>query len=138
MPVPIRRERVMADGYTQDAKKLGVDAPTFVALFNTLIDIAGWRALVDAGDDTKLNYAKRDALTLIRLGNTSPEHITALADAYMKANTWRTSPPYPKDLTEYASQLSAGVLREKQDTRQPSGREIVTLKFAKNGDDIYA
>jgi len=138
MKRPMRRERVTADGYTQDAAKLGVDAPTFVAIFNAMIDIAGWRALVDAGDDTKLNYAKRDALTLIRLGNTTPEHVRLLADAYMKANTWRGAPPYPKDLAEYASQLQAGVLREPAKERPGANREIQTVKFLAKGDDIYA
>jgi hypothetical protein len=139
MPKPMRRERVIADGYTQDAAKKGVDAPTYVAIFNELIDIAGWRALVDAGDDSKLNYAKRDALLLIDIGHKTPEHIRLLADAYMKANTWRESPPLPKDLATYASQLQAGVLREgKKESKPGANREIINVRFAKPGDDIYA
>lgn len=139
MPVPVRRERVTADGYTQDAAKCGVDAKTFVAIFNVLIDTAGWRDLVDAGSDKELNWAKESALTLVRLGNTTPEHITTLADAYRKANEWRSAPPKPKDLAEYASQLKAGVLREgKKETRPGANREIVEVRFAKIGDDIYA
>jgi phage replication O-like protein O len=138
MPKPIRRERVTADGYTQDAAKLGLDAKTFVAIFNALIDVAGWRDLVDAGADRELNWAKESALTLIRLGNTTPEHITTLGDAYRKQNDWRGSPPKPRELAEYASQLKAGVLREKQDTKPVSGREIINVRFTKPGDDIYA
>ncbi len=138
MKRPIRRERVIADGYTQDAAKEGVDAPTFVAIFNALIDAAGWRDLVDAGSDKELNWSKESALTLIRLGNKTPEDIERLADAYMKANTWRTAPPKPKDIAEYASQVKAGVLREAKPTKFESQREIVQVKFTKPGDDIYA
>jgi hypothetical protein len=137
---PVRRERVIADGYTQDAKKLGVDAESYVAIFNALIDIAGWQDLVTLGDDTKLNFAKRDALLLIGMGHKSPDDIHLLADAYMKANAhWRNTPPQPKDLAEYASQLKAGVLREgKKENRPGANREIQSVKFAKPGDDIYA
>lgn len=138
MPKPLRRERVIADGYTQDAAKLGVSAAAYVKLFNTLIDIAGWRALVDANDDTKLNYAKRDALTLIVLGYCEPDQLRELADAYMKANTWRNKPPQPKDLAEYASQKQSGVLVEPTKERPGANREIHSVKFAKPGDDIYA
>ena len=138
-PKPMRPERVTADGYTQDAAKLGVSAAAYVKLFNTLIDIAGWRALVDANDDTKLNYAKRDALTLIVLGYSEPDQVRELADAYMEANkNWRNKPPQPKDLAEYASQKQAGVLVEPTKERPGANREIHSVKFAKPGDDIYA
>jgi phage replication O-like protein O len=107
---PFRSERVTADGYTQDAAKNGIDAASFRAIFDLLIDAAGWRGLVDAGSNRELNWAKESALTLIRLGNITPEHIERLVDAYRKANDWRNTPPKPKDLAEYASQLQAGVL----------------------------
>jgi hypothetical protein len=96
----------MADGYTQDAAKEGVDAVTFRGIFDTLIDAAGWRRLVDAGDDTKLGYAKREALMLIRMGTKTVEQAAALVDAYRAANEWRTNPPKPSDIATYASQLA--------------------------------
>jgi len=138
MPKPLRRERVIADGYTQDAAKLGVSAAAYVKLVNALLEIAGWKRLVDAGDDTKLNYAKQDALTLIVLGYCEPDQLRELADAYMKANTWRNKPPQPKDLAEYASQKQSGVLVEPTKERPGANREIHSVKFAKPGDDIYA
>jgi hypothetical protein len=100
---------VSADGYTQEAVKAGVDVPTFVAIFNLLIDAAGWRALVDTGDDTKLNYAKQEALTLIKMGTNDTEKVATLITTWKVANEWRNAPPKPRDLAEYASQLLAGV-----------------------------
>jgi hypothetical protein len=101
---------VSADGYTQEAIKAGIDAPTFVAIFNLLIDAAGWRALVDADDDTKLNYAKQGALTLIKMGTNDTEKVTALIAAWKIVNEWRNNAlPKPKDLTEYASQVASGL-----------------------------
>ena len=101
-----RGEQVTADGYTQDAATEGVDAATFRGIFDTLIDAAGWRRLVDAGDDTKLGYAKREALMLIRMGTKTVEQAAALVDAYRAANEWRTNPPKPSDIATYASQLA--------------------------------
>ena len=101
-----RGEQVTADGYTQDAATEGVDAATFRGIFDTLIDAAGWRRLVDAGDDTKLGYAKREALMLIRMGTKTTEQAAALVDAYRAAHEWRTSPPKPSDIATYASQLA--------------------------------
>jgi phage replication O-like protein O len=108
MPVPFKSERVIADGYTQDAAKLGVNAEVYVQIFNALINIAGWRGLVDAGDSRSLNWAKEDALKIISLGHNTPEHIAKLAAAYRKAYHWKGAPT-PKGLAEYASQLQAGV-----------------------------
>ena len=103
---PLRGEKITADGYTQDAATEGVDAATFRGIFDTLIDAAGWRRLVDAGDDTKLGYAKREALMLIRMGTKTVEQAAALVDAYRAANEWRTNPPKPSDIATYASQLA--------------------------------
>jgi len=103
---PLRGEKITADGYTQDAAKEGVDAATFRGIFDALIDAAGWRRLVDAGDDTKLGYAKREALMLIRMGTRTAEQTAALVDAYRAANEWRTNPPKPSDIATYASQLA--------------------------------
>jgi hypothetical protein len=104
------KQHATADGYTQEASKAGVDAPTFVAIFNLLIDAAGWRALVDAGNDTNLDYAKQAALTLIKMGTNNTEKVTALIDAWNAVNDWRRGAlPKPKDLTEYASQLQSGL-----------------------------
>jgi phage replication O-like protein O len=108
MPVPFKREKVVADGYTQDAAKLGVTAEVYGQIFNALINIAGWRGLVDAGDNRSLTWAKEDALKLITLGHNTPEHIAKLAAAYRKAYHWKGAPT-PKGLAEYASQLQAGV-----------------------------
>jgi len=106
MKRPRRGEQVTADGYTQDAATEGVDAETFRGIFDTLIDAAGWRRLVDAGDDTKLGYAKREALMLIRMGTKTTEQTAALVDAYRAAHEWRTNPPKPSDIATYASQLA--------------------------------
>jgi hypothetical protein len=102
---------VSADSYTQEASKAGVDAPTFVAIFNLLIDAAGWRALVDADEgDKELNYAKQGALTLIKMGTNDTEKVTALIAAWKIVNEWRNNAlPKPKDLTEYASQVASGL-----------------------------
>ena len=106
MKRPVRAERITADGYTQDAAKEGVSPQTFRGIFDALIDAAGWRRLVDVGDDTKLNYAKRDALLLIRMGTRTVEQTRALIDAYRAAYQWRKSPPESRYIAEYASQLA--------------------------------
>jgi DNA-binding transcriptional regulator YhcF (GntR family) len=99
---------VSADSYTQEAVKAGLTPAQFVAIFNLLIDTAGWRALVDAGDDTNLNYAKQGALTLIKMGTDSEEKVSDLITAYKATHEWRVAPK-PRDITEYASQLAAGI-----------------------------
>lgn len=110
MKRPMRHEKVIADGYTQDAGKEGVDAETFRSIVDALIDAAGWRRLIDvAGDDNKLNYAKQDALKLVRLGNTTLEQVSLLIDAYKTTYSKRQKPPYPRDIAEYASQMSERV-----------------------------
>lgn len=108
MPVTKRRVQVVADGYTQDAVKAGVDAPTFRGIVDALIDGAGWRKLVDdAEDDTSLNYAKRDALKLIRMGTKTIAQAQAVVAACKIANKWRDDDymPKPHEVATYASQL---------------------------------
>jgi phage replication O-like protein O len=105
MKRPMRRERVVADGYTQDAAKEGVDAETFRGSVDKLVDAAGWRRLVDvAGDDSKLSFAKQDALKLVRLGTKTIAQTTALVEAY-KATPYKKEHPLPRDISEYASQI---------------------------------
>jgi DNA-binding transcriptional regulator YhcF (GntR family) len=99
---------VSADSYTQEAVKAGLTPAQFVAIFNLLIDTAGWRALVDAGNDTNLNYAKEAALTLIKMGTDSEENVSTLITAYKETHAWRTAPK-PRDIAEYASELAAGL-----------------------------
>ena len=108
MPVSRHREKVMADGYTQDAARAGVDAATFRGIVDELINAAGWRKLVDdAEDDASLNYAKRDALKLIRMGTKTVQQTAALIEAYKAANEWRGEDykPRPTDIATYASQV---------------------------------
>lgn len=111
MPVYERKEKRAADTFIQQAAKCGVDAPTFVAIVDKLIDAAKWRSLVDdLGHDDKLNFAKENAIELIRLGNTTPEHISGLIAAYKAANSWRGDvAPLPRQLTDYAGQLRDGL-----------------------------
>ncbi|MBK8773208.1 MAG: replication protein [Rhizobiales bacterium] len=107
MKRPYRAEAIAADGFTQDAARCGVDAKTFRQITDALLDATGLKALVDAGDESKLRYAKNDALVLIRLGTKTVEQVTTLAAAYKTANAWRTTPPKTSDLSAYASQLLA-------------------------------
>jgi len=111
MPVYERREKRAADGFILEAAKLGVDMGAFIAMVNLLIDTAKWRSLIDdLGQDDKLNFAKENAIQLIKLGNTTPEHIAMLIDAYKKANAWRGEvAPLPRQLTDYAGQLKDGL-----------------------------
>lgn len=111
MPIPQRREKTDADYFTQQAVKAGVDKPTFVAIVNVLIEAARWRVLIDdLGDTDKLNYAKENAVKLIRLGNTTTEHVSLLVDMYRKAHDWRgDSTVTPKQLVEYAGQVKDGL-----------------------------
>lgn len=106
MPNPKRQDQVVADGFIQDAKKLGVDAPTFVAICNVLIDAAGWRKLIeDAGDEAKLRFAKSDTVKLASLGVKTEVAARALVEAY-KA-THAKEYPQPRDIAEYASQTDS-------------------------------
>jgi phage replication O-like protein O len=108
MPVPKRQQHVMADGYTQDAAKAGVNAVTFRGIVDALVDGAGWRKLVDdAEDDASLNYAKRDAIKLIRMGTKTIEQAQAVVAACKAANKWRDDNymPKPHEVATYASQL---------------------------------
>jgi phage replication O-like protein O len=111
MPIPQRREKTNADYFTQQATKAGVNAPTFVAIVNVLIEAARWRVLIDdLGETDKLNYAKENAVKLILLGNTTPEHVSLLVDMYRKAHDWRRDAPItPKQLMEYAGQVKDGL-----------------------------
>jgi len=111
MPVPNRKEKRAADGYIQQAATYGVDAPTFVAIVDELIAAARWRSLIDdLGDEAKLNFAKENAVKLIQLGNTAPEHVSLLVTAYKTANQWRGDVAVlPRQLTEYAGQLKDGL-----------------------------
>lgn len=111
MPYPHRREKMNADAYTQQAQQLGVSAADFVAMANQLVDTAKWKSLIDDVGETKwLDYAKQDAIRLIRLGNNTPEHITRLIDMYKTVNHWRGDAPIlPRQLTEFAGQVKDGL-----------------------------
>ena len=120
---PIQSEHVNAGGlngftdrrsvyayHVNEKKKAGVDAPTFTAMVDKLIDAAGWRALVDAAqDDRKLTQAKDQALALVRMGITLPGQVDTLLDGYREANDWRKTPPTPQAIAEYASQVNGRV-----------------------------
>jgi hypothetical protein len=109
LPDPRTRRNAQSQ-QTGDAAKLGVSADVFRQMTDALIDAAGWRAAVDdAGDDAKLCIAKDNAVALVRMGHTTAEQVTALATAYKAANAWRNSPPQPRDLVTYASQVKAGI-----------------------------
>lgn len=111
MPYPHRREKMNADGYTRQAQQLGVCAVDFVAMTDRLIESAKWRSLIDDVGETKwLDYAKENAIKLIRLGNNTPDHITRLIDMYKTVNHWRgESPITPRQLAEFAGQVKDGL-----------------------------
>lgn len=134
MPYPHRKEKDTADGYTQQAKKLGVDAPAFVAIVDVLIDTALWRSLIEKVGETKwLDFAKQDAIRLIRLGNTTPEHITRLIDMYKTVNHWRGDAPIlPRQLTEFAGQVKDGLTVQERKERNGDNR-----KPSSNGSNGY-
>lgn len=93
--------------HTTEAKKLGVEPEAFRVIVDRLIDAAGWRALIDAGqNERKLTTAKDAALELVRMAVTTPEQVDALIEAYRAANDWRKTPPAPQALSEYASQIA--------------------------------
>lgn len=106
IPTGKRREQVIADSFIQDAKKLGIDAPTFVAICNVLIDTAGWRKLIeDANDDAKLRFAKEDTIKLASLGVKTESAAVALVEAYKATHSKEY--PQPRDIAEYASQIES-------------------------------
>ncbi len=102
--------RAIAAYHVTEAERLGVNAETFRQITDALIDTAGWRAAIeDADDDSKLVLAKDNALALVKIGDTKLEQVTALIGAFKTANTWRTSPPQPRDIVTYASQVKQGL-----------------------------
>lgn len=107
MSMPVRKEKQLADGYTQDAAKAGVNAETYRGIIDALLDAAGLRALVeDGGDDASLNYAKRDALSIIRMGVVTVDMARAAIEACKAANNWREDyQPRSSDIAKYVSQL---------------------------------
>jgi len=107
LPRPKRREQVIADGYTQDAAKAGVGVESYRGIVDALLDAAGLRALVeDGGDDASLNYAKRDALSIIRMGVVTVDMARAAIEACKAANNWREDyQPRSSDIAKYVSQL---------------------------------
>lgn len=119
MPYPHRREKMNADAYTQQAQQLGVVAADFVAMTNALVDTALWRSLIDDVGETKwLDFAKQDAIRLIRLGNTTPEHFARLIDMYKTVNHWRGDAPIlPRQLTEFAGQVKDGLTVQQRKER---------------------
>jgi len=93
--------------HTIEAQKLGVEPESFRIIVDKLIDAAGWRALVDAGqNERKLTAAKDAALELVRMAVTTPEQVDTLIGAYRTVNDWRKTPPAPQALSEYASQIA--------------------------------
>lgn len=96
-----------ASYHTVEAQKLGVEPESFRVIVDKLIDAAGWRALVDAGqNERKLAAAKDAALELVRMAVTTPEQADTLIEAYRAVNDWRKTPPTPQALSEYASQIA--------------------------------
>jgi hypothetical protein len=93
--------------HTVEAQKLGVDAETFRALVDKLIDAAKLRTLIEQGqNERKLTDAKDAALELVRMAVTTPAQVDTLIEAYRAANDWRKTPPTPQALSEYASQIA--------------------------------
>lgn len=96
-----------ASYHTAEAQKLGVEPEAFRVIVDKLIDTAGWRALIDAGqNERKLTAAKDAALELVRMAVTTPEQVNTLVEAYRAVNDWRKTPPTPQALSEYASQIA--------------------------------
>ncbi len=93
--------------HTVEAQKLGVEPEAFRVIVDKLIDTAGWRALIDAGqNERKLTTAKDAALELVRMAVTTPAQVDTLIEAYRAVNDWRKTPPTPQALSEYASQIA--------------------------------
>ena len=93
--------------HTTEAQKLGVEPESFRVIVDRLIDAAGWRALIDAGqNERKLTAAKDAALELVRMAVVTSEQVDTLIEAYRAVNDWRKTPPAPQALSEYASQIA--------------------------------
>ncbi len=133
LPRPFNSEHVTADSFIKDAAKEGVDAPTFVSMSNLLIDAAGWKALIDNGDDNKLRFAKQDTAMLIKLGVKSIEELQTLLAAYRAAFPNRTA-PQPRNISEYASQLLQGVAPSANGNHAPKSKVQHNLDMV---DDYY-
>lgn len=101
---PVRRTQQVADGFTQDFKKLGIEPSEAKQLVDSVLAASGLTALVDAGDDFALKKAKESGLLLARMGYTSPETIRGLAQSWQQQNNWRDTLPKPHELAAYASQ----------------------------------
>ena len=136
MPDPRQRKGATITGQAAEARKLGVEPTAFREMTDALIDAAGWRAVVDAaGDDVKLGIAKDNALALVKMGHTTGEQVAALAIAFRAANAWRNTPPQPRDLVTYASQVKQGIDFTAQPTTNGRGETPQRWMFRTGGDE---
>lgn len=107
-------EQATATEYTARAKAMGLDAKQLRQNVDTLLDIVGKRALVDANPNDRdttfiLNDAKEAVLSLAPLGYGTPDMLKDLAESWQATNAWRKAPPTFRQLKEHASAVSSGV-----------------------------
>jgi len=116
------RNGIIVDAYTEQARKLGVDAPSFSRRIDALAGCIGKRSYIDAAeeDNSTLNSIKAGIITLAKLGHNTEADYRQLCESFAAANQWMDSPvPTLNQLLDHAGKLKDGVLDVKPKPRLP-------------------
>lgn len=112
--------QVIADTYTEQARKLGIEPPSFSARITALASCVGQKSYIDAADDDAgtMNSLKSGVLTLAKLGYHTEADYRQLCESFATVNDWMTSPvPSLRQLTDHAGKVKDGVLGKDAKTR---------------------
>lgn len=106
------RVKVVADAYTEQARKLGIEPRSFSARISALASCVGKRSYIDAADEDlgTLNALKAGVITLHKLGYCTEADYRQLCESFAAANEWMDTPvPTLRQLTDHAGKVKDGV-----------------------------
>ena len=121
-----RKESVVATGFVQQAKDIGLTTAQFVDITNQVIDECALRVLIDNDPDSssttwKYNGAKETAIFLAKMGYDHSSDVHELALQCREWLSWRSDPtPSPSDLKTFVSKGKPGA----EEKRAPVKIEI--------------
>lgn len=115
-----RNESLVATGFVQQAKDIGLNPKQYVDIVNQVIDECSLRVLIDNDPDStattrKYNSAKEAAIFLSKMGYAHPSDVHELGLECREWLSWRNDPtPSPDDLKEFVSKGKPGAEEKKE------------------------